>query len=190
MIDLKHMNERIKKHDSSAAHINNNVKLAVLGQTNIQTQLDSIGLLNFTMIKLPRTDMCVRFCGAFELALRGHEDGNSSLNASIFLGLINFSSELDALLRNIWKEEQCLRAHQTLYRTKSFKPFWCMPWWDFKEIKKAADFLAVKADETTHVSNACERVNCVIKRNIAKTILFTVCCNRNWTLYFAITGPT
>ncbi|KAJ4444801.1 hypothetical protein ANN_06598 [Periplaneta americana] len=70
MIDLKHMNEGIKKHDSSAAHINNNVKLAVLGQTNIQTQLDSIELLNFTMIKLPRTDMCVRFCGAFELALR------------------------------------------------------------------------------------------------------------------------
>ncbi|KAJ4442449.1 hypothetical protein ANN_04035 [Periplaneta americana] len=123
MIDLKHTNERIKKRGSSAAHVNNNIKLAVLGQTNIQTQLDSIRLSNFTMMKLPRTDKCVRFCGAFELALRGHEDGNSSLNANIFLGLINFSSELDALLRNIWKEEQCLKAHQTLYRTKSFKPF-------------------------------------------------------------------
>jgi hypothetical protein len=39
-----------------------------------------------------------RFCGAFELALRGHDEKDTSLNSGIFRGLISFSAELDSAL--------------------------------------------------------------------------------------------
>lgn len=35
---------------------------------------------------------CIKFCGAFELALRGHNEKSDSENPGIFRGLINFSS--------------------------------------------------------------------------------------------------
>ena len=43
---------------------------------------------------------CVRFCGAFELALRGHDESETSLNSGIFWGLVNFSAELDNALKS------------------------------------------------------------------------------------------
>jgi hypothetical protein len=42
---------------------------------------------------------CIRFCGAFELALRGHDKKDTSLNSGIFRGLISFSAELDSALK-------------------------------------------------------------------------------------------
>lgn len=32
---------------------------------------------------------CIIFCGALELALRGHREGDDSLNPDIYKGLIN-----------------------------------------------------------------------------------------------------
>ena len=40
----------------------------------------------------------IEFCGAFELALRGHDEKSISDNPSIYLGLINFAAELDSVL--------------------------------------------------------------------------------------------
>ena len=38
--DVKHFSERSKKHESSKAHLQSAMKLAMLGQVNIATQLD------------------------------------------------------------------------------------------------------------------------------------------------------
>lgn len=38
--DLKHPSERIKKYECSKVHMNNAVKLAMLGRTSIAAQLD------------------------------------------------------------------------------------------------------------------------------------------------------
>lgn len=42
---------------------------------------------------------CIRFCGAFELALRGYDEKDTSFNPGIFRGLINLSAELDSALK-------------------------------------------------------------------------------------------
>ena len=41
---------------------------------------------------------CIKFCGAFELALRGHDETEDSDNPGIFRGLINFTAALDSAL--------------------------------------------------------------------------------------------
>lgn len=42
---------------------------------------------------------CVTFCGAFELALPGHDETDSSDNPGIFLGLVDFVSSLHTVLK-------------------------------------------------------------------------------------------
>nr|CAI5854659.1 unnamed protein product [Callosobruchus analis] len=42
--------------------------------------------------------MCKKFCEAFELALRAHDETSTSDNTGIYVGLVNFTAEIDALL--------------------------------------------------------------------------------------------
>lgn len=43
---------------------------------------------------------CIKFCGAFELALRGHDESADSNNPGVFKVLPNFSAKLEASLRD------------------------------------------------------------------------------------------
>lgn len=38
-MDLKHLSEKIKKHECTRAHMENTIKLAMLGRVNIATEL-------------------------------------------------------------------------------------------------------------------------------------------------------
>lgn len=42
---------------------------------------------------------CVKVCGSFEIALCGQDETDASDNPGVFLGLINFVSELDAIFK-------------------------------------------------------------------------------------------
>ncbi|CAH1109802.1 unnamed protein product [Psylliodes chrysocephalus] len=53
---------------------------------------------------------CIRFCGAFELALWGHDESDSSENPRIFRKLINFSAELDATLSDHQKNSSVFKG--------------------------------------------------------------------------------
>lgn len=167
MTDLNHMNERIKKHDTSALHINNMLNLAVLGQTNIQAQLDSsyrrsIEIHNDKVSKnryvLNIIINCVRFCGAFELALRGHDERESSSNPGIFKGLINFSSELDAALKEHLERATVFKGTSNTIQNEILQTILDVCHDEIEKEIKHSDFLAVMADETTDVSNATQLV--------------------------------
>nr|CAI5851147.1 unnamed protein product [Callosobruchus analis] len=41
--------------------------------------------------------MCIKFCGACELALRAHDQTSTSDNPGIYISLVNFTAEIDAL---------------------------------------------------------------------------------------------
>ncbi len=86
---------------------------------------------------------CVKFCGAFELALRGHDETDSSDNPGIFRGLVDFVASLDNVL-----EEHLKTATVFLSVVKDY----------ILEEVTAADFIAIKADETTDVSTRCQLV--------------------------------
>jgi hypothetical protein len=106
--DLKHLSDKCKRHESSRSHLENSVKLKFLGKVSIAEQLDEgyrIGIRrhNEEVTKnrhiLSRIIDCVKFCGAFELALRGHDESESSDNPGIFRGLVDFVASLDGALK-------------------------------------------------------------------------------------------
>ena len=81
--DLRHLPQKIMKHEQSAKHMNNVIDLSVLGRVNIAIQIDSAHKLSIAKhieeVKKNRTVLseiinCVKFCGKFELPLRGHDE--------------------------------------------------------------------------------------------------------------------
>ena len=105
--DWKHLSDKVKRHVKCSSHVENCLKLAFFGQTNIaeqrsQAYRDSIIQHNLEVEKnrhiLSRIIDCIKFCGTFELALRGHDEASSSDNPGVFLGLVSFTAALDSVL--------------------------------------------------------------------------------------------
>ncbi|CAH2016473.1 unnamed protein product [Acanthoscelides obtectus] len=95
-----------------------------------------------------------RFCGAFELALRGHDEKENSENRGIFKDLVNFSAELDNELK---VHIQSAKLFEGTSKTTQNELLECMLDVYHEEVKKEianSPFVAVIADETTDV--ACE----------------------------------
>lgn len=104
MCDMKHFSEKAKKHESSKSHLSCAMKLAMLGNANIAAQLHegySVSVRNHNKEVdknrhiLSKLIDCVRFCGAFELALRGHDETDSSSNPGVFRGLVDLYSPVN-----------------------------------------------------------------------------------------------
>ena len=107
MNDWKHLSEKVKRHVKCSSHVENCLKLAFFGKTNIAEQLskaykESIIQHNLEVEKnrhiLSRIIDCIKFCGTFDLALRGHNETLTSDNPGIFLGLVNFVAALYSVL--------------------------------------------------------------------------------------------
>jgi hypothetical protein len=82
--DLGHLPEKIKKDERSAKH-RNMIDLARLGKVNIAIQLSeacrsSISKHNEEVRRnrdiLSKITDCIKFCGKFELPLRGHDESS------------------------------------------------------------------------------------------------------------------
>jgi hypothetical protein len=96
----------MKMHKS---HINAQLDFELLGKQDLRQQLDSACRRNIEQHNeqvrknryvLSQIINCIKFCGVFELALRGHDETDVSLNPGIFRGLINLTAELDAALKD------------------------------------------------------------------------------------------
>lgn len=160
--DLNHSSIRIKKHEASSTHINNSLQLALLGTTNIADQLDNAYRRNIAahneQVRQNRYVLsiiinCVRFCGVFELALRGHDEAKECTNPGIFRGLIDFSAELDAVLKNHLESATVFRGTSKTIQNELLQIMLGVCHEKIAEEIKAANFLAVIADETSDVSN-------------------------------------
>ncbi|CAH2000427.1 unnamed protein product, partial [Acanthoscelides obtectus] len=94
-------------------------------------------------------DGTIRFCGAFELALRGHDEKENSENRGIFKELVNFSAELDNELK---VHIQSAKLFKGTSKTTQNELLECMLDVYHEEVKKEianSPFVAVIADETT-----------------------------------------
>jgi hypothetical protein len=115
----------VKKHEASAAHIENDVKFNLFGSVNILFQLNegyrvSIQCHNELVDKnrhiLCRIVNCIKFCGMQKLPLREHDESETSYNHEIFLDLVLELADLDSIL-----DEHLLSATVPKNTSKQFK---------------------------------------------------------------------
>ncbi|KAJ9581626.1 hypothetical protein L9F63_023209 [Diploptera punctata] len=157
--DLAHLNNKIRKHEKSHDHMNNVISLAMLGKVKVQTtQLNlhreqSIAKHNEQVDKnrhvLNLFINCIRFCGAFELALKDRNESEGSENKGIYRELINFSVQLDNELK------KHLQAFTSTSKTIQNDLLECMLEVYHDEVTKeinSVNYIAVIADDTTDIS--------------------------------------
>lgn len=160
--DINHLATSIKKHEASVIHIKNVLKLALFGTVNIAEQLDNAYRRKVAddneKVRLNRYVLnilinCVRFCGSFELALRGHDESETSSNPGIFRGLVNFSVELDVALKTHLEKATVFKGTSKTFQNEILQVMLEVCQEEIiKEIKEA-EFLAIIADETSDISN-------------------------------------
>jgi hypothetical protein len=166
--DIKHLSEKVKKHSANYKHINYSLEYQLLGTVNIQSQLDSayrrsVKEHNEKVSRnrhiLNRIIDCVKFCGNFELALRGHDETATSANPGIFKGLINFTAEIDNIFKQHLSSEKgvFLGTSKTIQNELLDSMLHVARNLIIKEVE-LADFVAIQADETTDVSGQDQMV--------------------------------
>ena len=165
--DMKHLLVKVKKHENTRTHMENSVQLAVLGRVNIAPQLDddhrtAVRKHNEEEDKnrhiLSKIIHCVKFCGAFELALRGHDETDSSLNPGVFRRLVDFVASLDTVLEEHLKTAAVFKGTSKTVQNELLDCMLSVLRDYILEEVKSADLIAIQADESTDISTHCQLV--------------------------------
>ena len=133
-----------------------------LGSVNISVQLsrayhDSLQKHN-EQVELNRCILskvidCIKFCGAFELALRGHDESGDSENPGIFLGLVDLISSRDCAVRENMENSKASKYTSKLIQNELLECMLEVCQDIIKEEIAQAKYIAVMADESTDVSH-------------------------------------
>lgn len=105
--DVKHISEKTENHEKSMSHMNNAVEL----ESKRAAQLDEgyrLGIREHEEADrnrhiLSKITDCVKFCGAFEQTLRGHDESEGSQNPGVFRGLVDFAVLQEHLQAAVFK---------------------------------------------------------------------------------------
>ena len=165
--DWVHIGSKIKTHEKSQAHINSSLSLHCFGKTNIAESLSAAHRLQRSQQNLEvdrnrhvlgRIIDCIKFCGAFELALRGSDEHKDSENPGIFRGLINFTSELDSIFDQHLKTCTVFKGTSKTIQNELLNVMSDVIHDEIKQEIKNSDFLSVISDDTTDIGNFSQNV--------------------------------
>ncbi|VVC42638.1 HAT, C-terminal dimerisation domain,Domain of unknown function DUF4371 [Cinara cedri] len=107
--------------------------------------------INFSSLPLEKK-VEIKNDGAFELALRGHNEKLDSENPGIFRGLINFSSELDKTLKLHIEKSTVFKGLSKIIQNEMMECMLFVIQQNIKNEIKHADFFSIISDKTTDVS--------------------------------------
>ena len=165
--DLKHIAQKSKKHEESTAHIDNMMSLSLLGRTDIAVELNtgymlSVARHNDQVRKnidiLSKVINCVKFCGKFELPLRGHDESTDSDNPGIFKGLVDFACELDFDLKTHVNNSSVFKGISKSIQNDLLESILGVCKSKIRKEISDTDFVAVMCDETTDVHEKSQMV--------------------------------
>ncbi|XP_030575216.1 uncharacterized protein LOC115772910 isoform X2 [Archocentrus centrarchus] len=165
--DLKHLSEKCKRHENSRSHLDNAMKLSFWGKLSIAQQLDEgyrIAVRRHSEEVtenrhiLSRIIDCVKFCGAFELALRGHDESKSSENPGIFRGLVDFVASLDGVLKEHLENATVFKGTSKTVQNELLDCMFSVLKEHIIKEAQSSDFLSIQADETVDVATQCQLV--------------------------------
>ncbi|KAI2646644.1 Zinc finger MYM-type protein 1 [Labeo rohita] len=156
----------MKKKNNQGAWTRSTV-LANSSAINIAQQLDEgyrIGIRrhNEEVTKnrriLSRIIDCVKFCGAFELALRGHDESEGSDNPGIFRGLVDFVASLDGVLKEHLENATVFKGTSKTVQNELLDCMLSVVREQIIQDAQSSDFLSIQADETTDIATQCQLV--------------------------------
>lgn len=169
--DLKHLPEKSKKHGLSKCHLDNEMSFAVLGKTDIRVQLDDgyrvtirkhNELVDKNRYILSRIIDAIKFCGEFELALRGHDETEDSDNPGIFKGLINYTAALDNVLKDHLENSTVFKGTSSIIQNELLDSMLSICREHILTEISEVDFLSIQADETT--DSSCQTLLSLVLR--------------------------
>ena len=165
--DWGHLSEKIKRHDMADSHINNCTKLALLGVTDIAAEMSSAGqrdrslhnqLVDKNRYILGRIIDCIKFCGQFELALRGEDEKLDSDNPGVFLGLVNFTAGLDEVVKKHLESATVFKGTSNTIQNELLNIMFDTCQNIIRDEIRDTEFLAVISDDTTDVATQSQNV--------------------------------
>ncbi|RXN12340.1 zinc finger MYM-type 1-like protein [Labeo rohita] len=143
------------------------MRLQIFGKLSIAQQLDEgyrIGIRrhNEEVTKnrhiLSRIIDYVKFCGAFELALRGHDESEGSDNPGIFRGLVDFVASLDGVLKEHLENATVFKGTSKTVQNELLDCMLSVVREQIIQDAQSSDFLLIQADETTDIATQCQLV--------------------------------
>ncbi|XP_061587233.1 uncharacterized protein LOC133452053 [Cololabis saira] len=167
--DLKHLSEKCKRHECSCSHLDNSLKLSFVGRHSIAEELGEsykIGIRKHNEeVKKNRQvlsriiDFCIKFCGAFELALRDHnESERESDRPGTFGGLVDVVAPLDGGLKEHMESAAMFKGtSQTVQNELLDCMYSVLREHIIKEVQNS-DFLSIQADETMDIATQSQLV--------------------------------
>ena len=156
--DLKHLAEKLTKHEKSITHMSNSVDLTMVGNANIVKEICSgyslsIVKHNERVMKnkdaLSKIIDCWKFCQNFELPLRGHDNSAKSENPGIFLGLVNFSCSLDSSLDAHLRSATAFKGTSKTIPNELQDSILQVRKGQIRDEVKNSEYLVIISDETT-----------------------------------------
>ncbi|XP_063747657.1 zinc finger MYM-type protein 1-like [Eleginops maclovinus] len=107
---------------------------------------------------LSRIIDCVKFCGAFELALRGHDESENSENPGIFHGLVDVVASLDGVLKEHLESATVFKGTSKTVQNELLDCMLSVVREKIISEVQSSDFLSIQADETTDISTQAQLV--------------------------------
>lgn len=136
----------------------------MLGQVYMATQLDESYHVNVwnhnkevdkNQRILDKLIDCIKFCGAFQLALGGHDKSQSSNNPGVFLGLVDFVALLDSAMQEHLQKATVFKGTSKTIQIELLDCMLDILQRQIVQELKRTEFIAIQADETTDISTHC-----------------------------------
>jgi hypothetical protein len=94
---------------------------------------------------------CIKFCGKFELPLRGHDESSDSANPSVFWGLLEFAGKLDENLKSHFETVTVFIGNSKTIQNELLDCILEVCWAKIAAEIGRANFLAVVSEKTQEV---------------------------------------
>ncbi|XP_078536808.1 zinc finger MYM-type protein 1-like [Lissotriton helveticus] len=168
MVDLKHIAEKIKKHALTRNHMENLTRLGMLGEDAlIEQQINdayrkSVQKHNEAVDKnrqiLSKIIDCICFCDAFELALQGHDESETSSKPGIFQRLVDLMATIDKDLETHFVRATVFKGTSNTIQNELFDCMLEIIRSHIVQELRNTDFVAIQADDTTDVATKTQSV--------------------------------
>ena len=160
--DIKNLNRSFERHESSETHIHSDIALKTFGKSRIdiavsEQRKQEISLHNARVSENRYILKClidtVIFLAKQELAFRGHDESEGSLNRGNYIELLYFQAEKDEKLSNHLKKSKVFIGTSNKIQNDIIESIAAVIQKDIEMEVGAANFIAIELDETTDNSN-------------------------------------